>query len=133
MNKNVRINMRYCCPHCLTVHVKDPATQMLCSNADEGLRGAYHLDVVERRETIRCRICQQPIDYQRLLKGGYDCPGWPADAACAVGLALLASLRWLAGWNWPASIAVASVAALTFGMMLSRWLRRRIRARALTR
>jgi hypothetical protein len=35
---------------------------MLCSNADEGLRRVHHLDFVERLETIRCRICQQPID-----------------------------------------------------------------------
>lgn len=133
MKKNVKINMRYCCPHCLTVHVKDPATQMLCSNADEGLRGVYHLDVVERRETIRCRTCQQVIDYQRLLKGSYDYPNWPADAACVTGLALLAALHWFAGWSWPASIAAASVLTLAIGMGLSRWLRLRIRARMLTR
>lgn len=133
MKQNVKAIKRYCCPHCLTVHLKDPATQMLCSNADDGLRGVYHLDVVERLETIRCRICQQPIDYQRLIKGDYDYRDWSADGAALVGLALIGVLHWIGGLGWLAAVGVAVGGALVLGMLLSRWQKQRIRARTLTR
>ncbi len=130
---NVKIIKRYCCPHCLTVHLKDLATQMLCSNADEGLRGVCHLDVVERLETIRCRICQQPIDYQRLIKGDYDYLDWSADGAALVGLVLISVLHWLGGLGWWTSVGSGLGAAMALGIALSRWQKRCIRARALTR
>jgi hypothetical protein len=133
MKKNVKIIKRYCCPHCLTVHLKDPATQMLCSNADDGLRGVYHLDVVERLETIRCRICQQPIDYQRLIKGDYDYRDWSADGAALVGLILALVLHWIGGLGWWTSVGSGLGAAMALGMVLSHWQKRRIRARTLTR
>ncbi len=133
MKRNAKAIKRYCCPHCLTVHLKDPATQMLCSNADDGLRGVCHLDVVERLETIRCRICQQPIDYQRLIQGDYDYRDWSADVASLVGLILAPVLHWTGGLGWWAAIGIAVGGALVFGMLLSRWQKQRIRARTLTR
>ncbi len=132
MKKNVKIIKRYCCLHCLTVQVKDPATQMLCSNADEGLRGVYHLDAVERMETIRCRICQQPIDYQRLIRGDYDYRDWSADGASLVGLILTGVLHWIGDLGWWAAIGIAVGVAIALGMTLSRWQKQRIRARTLT-
>ncbi|MEW6302890.1 MAG: hypothetical protein AB1705_05435 [Verrucomicrobiota bacterium] len=121
------MTQRYCCPHCLTVHVKDPATQMLSANPDEVVRGAYHLDAVERMETIRCRCCQQPIDYKRLLAGAYDYHGWGLNCGIVAGVVALGVLRWIFGLGWAGATLAAVVAGIVVGLVFDKWERARIR------
>jgi len=131
MRKNVKITKRFCCPHCLAVEVKSPGIQMLAEGADEVVRGACHLDVIERAGHLRCRRCQGILEVKRLIAGGYDYSDWIVDAPALAGLTLMASLRWGMMLGWGASIIIALGFAMILWWMISRWQKRRIRGRVL--
>ncbi|MBL9177716.1 MAG: hypothetical protein JNM65_06615 [Verrucomicrobiaceae bacterium] len=131
MRKNVKIAKRFCCPHCLTVRVKSPGIQMLAEGADEVVRGAYHLDVIERAEHLRCQRCQGILKVKRLIAGDYDYSDWIVDGPTFAGLVLLAVLRWSFDLGWVSAIIISLGLATILWWMISRWQKRRIRARVL--
>lgn len=131
MKKKSKVNPRFCCPHCLEVMPKSPGILMLAEGADEVVRGAYHLDAIERAEHLHCQKCQGRLEVKRLIAGDYDYPNWINDGPIFAGVILFALLRWAFDLGWGASIGVALSFTLALWRVLSRSQKRRIRARAL--
>ena len=131
MKKKNKVPQRFCCPHCLSVMPKSPDILMLAEGADEVLRGAYHLDVIERAEHLHCRKCQGRLVVKRLIAGDYDYNEWVNDGPILAGLALFAALRWGVALGWASSIGIALVFTLVLWLVASRSQKQRIRARVL--
>lgn len=129
MRTGTKIARRYCCPHCLRVQPKSPGWVMLASNADDCLRGAYHLDVLERLREMSCPVCRHPLDPQRMIQGDYDYHDRAAHGASLTGVILALGLHWIGGLDGWTSIGSAVGLALILGMWLSRRQKRHIRER----
>lgn len=129
MKKGNKITRRFCCPHCLAVRVKSPGIQMLAEGADEVVRGAYHLDVIERAEHLRCQRCQGILEVKRLIAGGYDYSDWIVDGPAFAGLVLPAVLRWSFDLGWVSAIIISLGLATILWWMISLWQKQRIRTR----